>query len=144
MKASWFKKQGYRSVDKQGISVLMWKPFSAEAKPPKWFPKTGKLPEPQPGRVNVTAFSSGWCLAQNLVYERAKRVASEFGDAVEFREIDTSTRDKVAEWGAIDEVFVDGKKLQTGPPPSYKTIHRAMARRVRAAGHARANASQAS
>jgi GNAT superfamily N-acetyltransferase len=132
MKASWFKRQGYRAVDKQGIAVLLWKPFSAEAKPPKWFPKTGKRPEPVPGKVNVTAFSSGWCLAGNLTYERAKRAAAEFGDAVEFREIDTSTRIKVAEWGTTDEVLVDGKKLQTGPPPSYRKIRTAIARRVRA------------
>ena len=28
MKASWFKKQGYSKVDKQGLSVLLWKPFT--------------------------------------------------------------------------------------------------------------------
>jgi GNAT superfamily N-acetyltransferase len=131
MKASWFKKQGYRAVDKQGISMLLWKPFSEEAKPPKWFPATGEQPEPVPGKVNVTAFSSGWCLAANLVYERTKRAAAEFGDAVEFREIDTSKRKAVARWGRADEVFVDGKKLQTGPPPSYKKIRRVVAGRVR-------------
>ncbi len=144
MKASWFKRQGYRPVDKQGISVLLWKPFSEEAKPPKWFPKTDKRPEPVPGKVDVTAFSSGWCLAGNLVYERAKRAAAEFGDAAQFREIDTSTSDKVAEWGTTDEVFVDGKKLQIGPPPSYKKIHKTIARRVRAHGGAKAAGQQTS
>jgi GNAT superfamily N-acetyltransferase len=132
MKASWFKKQGYRTVDKRGISVLMWKPFTEEAKPPRWFPPTGKRPDPVEGKVDVTAFSSGWCLAQNLIYERAKRASAELGDTVAFREIDTSTRDKVAEWGASDDVFVDGKKLQSGPPPSYKKIHRTISKRVKA------------
>jgi N-acetylglutamate synthase-like GNAT family acetyltransferase len=131
MKASWFKKQGYRKADRQGISELVWKPFTAEAQPPRWFPKTGKLPEPVPGKVNVTAFSSGWCMAQNLVYERAKRAAAEFGDAVVFREVDASKREAVAEWGRSDEVLVDGKKLQSGPPPSYKKVRRVIARRVR-------------
>jgi hypothetical protein len=81
--------------------------------------------------VNITAFSSGWCLAQNLVYERAKRAAAEFGDKVAFREIDTSTRDAVAEWGIADAVLVEGKSLQKGPPPSYQKIHKAIAKRVR-------------
>ena len=130
MKASWFRDQGYRKVDKQGISVLLWKPFTDQAKPPRWLPKTGKQPELVPGKVNVTALSSGWCLATNLVCERAKRAAAEFGDAVEFREIDTSTRDKVAEWGRSDEVLLDGKKLQWGPPLSYAKIHKAIAKRV--------------
>ncbi len=120
MQASWFKKQGYRGVDRRGISELLWKPFADDADPPRWLPGSDKLPERTPGKVNITAFSSGWCLAQNLVYERAKRAAAEFGDTVEFTEIDTSTREAVAEWGRSDEVLVDGKKLQKGPPPSYK------------------------
>jgi GNAT superfamily N-acetyltransferase len=129
--ASWFKKHGYRKADRQGISVLLWKPFTDDAKPPHWLPPTGKRPEPIPGKVNVTAFSSGWCLAQNLVYERAKRAAAELGDKVAFREIDTSTRDAVAEWGIADAVLVDGKNLQKGPPPSYEKIRKAIAKRVR-------------
>lgn len=131
MKASWFKKHGYRKADRQGISVLLWKPFVDDAKPPRWLPKAGKVPEPIPGKVNVTAFTSGWCLAQNLVYERAKRAASELGDGVVFREIDTSERSAVAQWGLSDAVLVDGKNLQKGPPPSYKKIHNAIASKIR-------------
>jgi GNAT superfamily N-acetyltransferase len=132
MRASWFKKHGYRKADRRGISELVWKPFTDDARPPRWFPKVDKKPEVVPGKVNVTAFSSGWCLAQNLVYERAKRAAAEFGDAVVFREIDTSDRDSLAEWGMTDAVLVDGKNLQKGPPPSYEKIRKAIARRVRA------------
>jgi GNAT superfamily N-acetyltransferase len=131
MKASWFKKHGYREADRQNGRVLVWKPFAADARPPRWFSKVDKRPEPAPGRVNVTAFSSGWCLAQNLVYERARRAAAELGDAVEFREIDTSARSAVAEWGVSDAVFVDGRNLQKGPPPSYAKIRKAIARRAR-------------
>jgi len=130
MKASWFKKHGYRKADRQGISMLLWKPFADDAKPPRWLRQAGKRPEPIPGKVNVTAFSSGWCLAQNLVYERAKRAAAEFGDKVAFREIDTSTRDAVAEWGIADAVLVDGQDLQKGPPPSYEKIRKVIARRA--------------
>jgi GNAT superfamily N-acetyltransferase len=130
MKASWFKKHGYRKVDSQGMAVLLWKPFVEEAQPPRWFPKVDKRPEPVADKVNVTAFSSGWCLAQNLVYERAKRVAAELGDAVAFNEIDTSQRSAVAEWGVSDAVLVDGKNLQKGPPPSYEKIHKAISKRA--------------
>lgn len=130
MKASWFKKQGYRRADRQGISLLIWKPFSPEAQPPRWLPSKVKQPPPVPGKVNVTAFSSGWCLAQNLVYERARRAAGELGDKVAFREIDTSLRSSAAEWGASDQVFVDGKSLQQGPPPSYEKVRKVIARRV--------------
>lgn len=131
MRASWFRKQGYRKADRQGISELVWKPFTDDAAPPRWFPHTGKLPELVTGKVNITAFSSGWCLVQNLLYERAKRAAAEFGDMVEFREIDTSSRDAVAEWGRSDDVLLDGRTLQKGPPPSYEAIRKAIAKRVR-------------
>ncbi len=131
MKASWFKRHGYRGVDRQGMSVLLYKPFVASARPPRWFPKVDRLPEPVPGKVNVTAFTSGWCLAQNLVYERAKRAAAEFGDAIAFCEIDTSEREAVAQWGRGDAVLVEGRNLQKGPPPSYDKIRKTIARQVR-------------
>jgi GNAT superfamily N-acetyltransferase len=130
MKASWFKKHGYRKADRQGMAVLLWKPFTDDALPPRWFPKKNKLPEPVAGKVNITVFSSGWCLAQNLVYERAKRAAGEFGDKVVFKEIDTSSRVAVAEWGIADAVLVDGTNVQKGPPPSYDKIRNLIAKRV--------------
>jgi len=130
MKASWFKKHGYSKADRSGMSILLWKPFVDEATPPRWFPKMGRQTPRIPGKVNVTAFTSGWCLAQNLVYERAKRAAVEIGDAVVFSEIDTSERVTVAEWGLSDAVLVDGKNLQKGPPPSYDKIYKAIARRA--------------
>lgn len=130
MKASWFRKHGFRKADRQGLAVLLWKPFTGDAAPPRWFPRVSKQPEPVPGKVNVTAFVSGWCLAQNLVYERARRAAAEFGDRVAFREIDTSSRAAAAEWGVVDAVLVDGKNVQKGPPPSYDKIRALIERRV--------------
>lgn len=130
MKASWFRKHGYRKVDRQGMAVLLWKPFTPEARPPRWFPKSKERLAPVAGKVNITAYVSGWCMAQNLVYERARRAAAEFGDKVVFREIDTSDRAAVARWGISDGVFVDGVNLQKGPPPSYEKIRSVIARRV--------------
>ncbi|MFH1148956.1 MAG: GNAT family N-acetyltransferase [Actinomycetota bacterium] len=130
MKASWFKKHGYHKTDRQGMSVLLWNPFTDDATPPRWFPKRAKQPDQVPGKVTVTAFVNGWCLAQNLVYERAKRAAMEFGDKVVFQEIDTSSRRAIAEWGMSDAVLVDGKSIQKGPPPSYEKIRRIIKKRV--------------
>ncbi len=130
MRASWFKKHGYRKADRQGLALLLYKPFCPEAQPPRWFPSCKKGLEPIPDKVNVTAFVSGWCLAQNLVYERAKRASAEFGDKVAFREIDTSARDAVARWGRSDAVLVDGIDLQKGPPPSYEKVRKVIAKRV--------------
>ena len=130
MKASWYKKHGYRSVDRIGVRELVWKPFVAEAREPRWV-------QEQPvviggtGKVEVTAFQSGWCPAANLVHERARRAAEELGSEVHFTTIDTSDRDTMIRCGRSDEVLVNGRPLQRGAPPSYKTVRRKIAKQLR-------------
>jgi len=130
MRASWFKKQGYARADKMGIQVLVWKPFTADALPPKWV-RQKKKPEPIPGKVTVTGFLNGWCPAMNIAFERAKRAASEFGDRVIFQEVNTFDRKVFLEWGIADALFIDGKPVRTGPPPSSAKIRKLIARRIR-------------
>ena len=129
MRASWFRRQGYRSVDRTGFQVLLWKPFSDDAVPPKW-PRPQKKPETRKGAVVVTCLRNGWCPGQNMVYERARRAALELGDRVELREIDTFERSVGMEWGATDALFVDGKQVRTGPPPSYKKIRTLLEKKI--------------
>ena len=130
MKASWFKKYGYKKIDKNGMAVLMWKPFVDDALPPQWV-REKKRPQKEKGKVVVTSFLNGWCPVQNMVYERAKRAAREFGDKVEFQEINTFDPDIFCEWGISDGLFVDGKEIRTGPPPSYEKIRKIIAKRVK-------------
>lgn len=130
MKASWFRKQGYVKADRQGMAVLLWKPFADDAQPPSWL-RRKKKPQTTLGKVTVTAFVNGWCTGQNLAYERAKRAAGEFGDRVLFREIDTSERGVLTEWGHADALFIDRKQVRIGPPPSYEKIRKLISKRVR-------------
>jgi hypothetical protein len=130
MRASWFRKQGYEKVDRDGMAVLLWKPFAPDSVPPRWIhPK--KKPGREEGRVAVTAFCNGWCPGQNIVFERAKRAAAEFGDGVVFREVDTLDRTAFLEWGTADALFIDGKSVRTGPPPSYKKIRKKIEKRIK-------------
>ncbi len=131
MKASWFKRHGYRKADRQGLAVLLWKPFTDDARPPRWHPKGRELPEPVPGKVNVTAFVNGWCTVGNLIAARARRAALELGERVAYREVDTSEPGAVARWGFSDALFVDGKQVGSGPPPSYEKVRGLIAKRVR-------------
>jgi GNAT superfamily N-acetyltransferase len=121
MKASWFKKQGYRKADREGISLLIWKAFTKDAKPPSWI-RPKKDPPQIPGKVTVAAFINGWCPAQNMTFERAKRACAEFGNTVIFQEYDTSNRDTFSEWGITDAVYINGKPVSHGPPPPYEKI----------------------
>ncbi len=130
MKASWFKKHGYQGVDRIGVRELVWKPFVAGAQEPRWVEEQ-PVTIGQTGKVEVTAFQSGWCPAANLVYERARRASEELGSEVNFTMIDTFDRDTLIRCGRSDEVLVNGRPLQRGAPPSYKTVQRKIARQLR-------------
>ncbi len=79
MRASWFRKHGYVPADRTGMMVLLWKRFTDDAEPPQWNHIKKKVPAPTPGRVTVSAFIDGWCPAQNMTIERARRAAAELG-----------------------------------------------------------------
>jgi N-acetylglutamate synthase-like GNAT family acetyltransferase len=130
MRASWFKRQGYRKVDRNGMAELLWKPFAPEAEPPRWI-RPKKKPGKESDKVAVTGICNGWCPGQNIVFERAKRAAAEFGDDVVFREVDTFDRTTYLEWGMADALFIDGKAVRTGPPPSYAKIRKKIGKRVK-------------
>jgi thiol-disulfide isomerase/thioredoxin len=130
MKAAWFRKHGYRGADRQFISALVWKPFTDDATVPHWV-RQKKAVAGVPGKVSVTAFKNGWCPAQNITFERAKRAAAEFGDKVVFHEIDTTDPQTFEEWGIADGVFIDGKLVNRGPPLSYARLQKLIERRVK-------------
>ena len=130
MKASWFKRNGYKKADRDGLRLLVWKPFQNDAEPPQWI-KQRKTPRRIPGQVTVTAFINGWCPGQNIVFERAKRACAEFGDEVLFQPIDTSDRAVLLEWGISDSLFIDGKRVSKGPPLAYDKIVKLISKRVR-------------
>lgn len=130
MRASWFKKHGYRKADRDGLRLLVWKPFVEDATPPRWIRRRRK-PGKRPGLVSIVAFVNGWCPVQNMTYERARRACAEFGDAVHLETIDISEREVLLEWGISDGLYIDGKAFPTGPPVSYEKIRKRIAKRVK-------------
>jgi GNAT superfamily N-acetyltransferase len=128
--AAWFKKRGYKKADRNGILVLLWKPFTDDAGAPRWI-KAKEKPVKSKGRVVVDAFVHGWCPAMNMCFERAKRAAADFGDAVEFQPVETLDRAVYLSRGISDGLFIDGKAVRTGPPPSYEKIRKKIAKRIK-------------
>lgn len=126
MRASFYKRHGYRTADRDGIASLVWKPFTTDARPPRWIRRTAKPLERTAGRVDVTCFVNGWCTAGCVTAERARRVAAEFGERVVYREVDTSEHSAVAEWGLGDALFIGGKRVMQGPPPTAERLRRAV------------------
>jgi hypothetical protein len=81
--------------------------------------------------VVVTACLNGWCPAQNLAFERARRAAAPFRDRVVVRTVDTTERATLLAWGESDALFVDRRRVRTGPPPSEAKLAAIIGRRVR-------------
>lgn len=130
MRASWFKKQGYQKADRMDMMSLLWKPFTDDARPPRWI-RRKKEPQPVPGVVQISAFINGWCPAQNMAFERAKRAAAELGDQVRVIQYDTLDPATIEEWGIMDALFIDRKEVRLGPPPPYETIKRTVEKRLK-------------
>lgn len=130
MRAAWYKKRGYKRADSKGMGILLWKPFSKDAEKPSWIRPKKVIPKTK-GKVHVMAFVNGWCPAQNIVYERAKRACEKFGDEVLFESFDTSDSQVFEEWGIVDAVYIDGKPLTFGPPPGYGKIFKIISKRVK-------------
>ncbi|MBT3275255.1 MAG: GNAT family N-acetyltransferase [Spirochaetales bacterium] len=125
MRASWYKKKGYKACSRDGIAVLLWKAFCEDANAPEWV-KQKKEPASTDGQITVHSFKNGWCPAQNIAYERAKRAADEIGAPVVFREYRTSDPEVFEEWGIVDALYVNSRKIRLGPPPSYEKIRSAI------------------
>ena len=130
MRAAWFKKHGYQKVDRNGLSVLLWKTFSDGARPPRWI-RAKKKPDRIPGKVVVTALANGWCSGINGMIERSKKICSELGDKVVFHEIDMTSRDAIKEWGLSDGLFIDDRNIYKGPPLTYGKIKAAIEKKIK-------------
>lgn len=48
------------------------------------------------------------------------RASLKLGDQVVFHELNTFDKEVFDEWGISDSLFINQKKVNTGPPPSYK------------------------
>ena len=130
MRASWFKKHGYKTVDKTGIMRLLWKPFHENARAPE-FTRPKKHPVKGEGTVNVTLFRNGWCQTMNIACERAKRASLEFPGRTNLQIYETTDKETFNEWGIYDALFVDGKEINVGPAPAFSKIRRKIEKRVK-------------
>ncbi len=130
MRSKWFKKQGYKRADKNGFAELVWKPFTPDARPPK-FVKIKKKPGVKKGFVSVTCFRNGWCPAQNANCERIKRATGEYKKNIVYNEIDTDDENNLLEWGIPDGIFIDEKQLKPGPPVSFEKLQKKLKKKMK-------------
>ena len=82
-------------------------------------------------RVKLAMYRNGWCPAMNLVYERALRASKEFNGYINVTQYDTVDKEVLNEWGITDSLYIDGKAMRMGPPPSYDKIRKKIEKRTR-------------
>jgi len=114
MPVSWYIKQGYTEVDRDGMRVLVWKRFSCTVSKPK-FIKPKKTPDVMKGKVLVSVFNDGWCQDPNIECDLTEKIVNEYGDEVVYKEYDTSDKEVLREWGIDNAILVDGEWLSFGP-----------------------------
>lgn len=130
MRAAWFKKHGYAKIDKDRTRVLMFKPFIEVDTKPQLIRKK-KNPENRKDKVKITIFKNGWCSANNIVLERTLKVIPEFKDMIDVDIFDTTEPTVLEEWGIYEGIYINGKLLQKGPPPSYDKIYKRIKKEVK-------------
>lgn len=129
IRSKYYKKHGYVRADREGMLELVWKPFSKDAEAPGLLRRKRK-PEAEPGTTSIACFRNGWCPAMNLACERAMRVAKEFPGKTTVRLIETDNPEALEEWGTSDALYIDGKEIQTGPPPATAKLRKIVAKSV--------------
>ncbi|HAK45315.1 MAG TPA: hypothetical protein DCO79_05280, partial [Spirochaeta sp.] len=123
MKASWYRKHGYKVVQKDGMRQLLWKSFEDGGEVPQWTTLAQKpLSLAESGKVKVTSLRNGICPVTNLAYVRAAAVAAEFGDEVIFEEAETTEPAELEKWGVSDALFINEVEIPLGPPLAKKKI----------------------
>ncbi len=123
---SWYEHYGYVRADQDGPAVLVWKPFTAEARPPRWI-RQRKAPTLIAGKVVVSVFVNGWCPAGPENARIARAAVSTLGDDVLLREIDTSDRATFLAWGIDQGIWIDDAPFRpNGPPFDAETLRHAI------------------
>ena len=129
MRAAWYRKHGYRVVQRDSMSRLLFKSLREDASPPRWYiPKKKDIPEKG---VLVTSIVNGICPGMNLANLRAKEVVEEYSTGVTFREIVTDDPAVMREWGISDALYVNGKTFALGPPLQKNKLRKMIDKEMR-------------
>ena len=136
MKASWYKKHGYKIIQREGIKCLMWKSLTNDAVEPEWY-KPNIPKAPREGRVRVLSIRNGICPAMNIPNERARKVAAAFGDDVVFQEVVTYEPEVLREWGVSDALYLNDREIPIGPPLPEEKLKRLISKELKKAGRNR-------
>lgn len=114
---SFYEHMGYVRADAEGMTVLVFKPFLADAQPPKLM-RLKQPPTAGDRKVDVTVFVSGWCNGGCGYAVTVRDAVQGIEDIVDYREVDTSDRETQLKYGVgLDGIYLDGKPFRPDGPP---------------------------
>jgi GNAT superfamily N-acetyltransferase len=131
MKASWYKKQGYRAADKDGIALLMWKALSEDAVKPEWRKASSDLNPKSDKKLNVISYINGVCPAANIGHERIKWILKDYEDSVEYSVFENIEPEEIQKRGITDALYINGKSIPLGPPPKEKMLRKVLDKEIK-------------
>ena len=132
MRSAWYRKQGYRKVDCNGVAHLMWKPLKPDTPPPRWLPPSKELNEPgASGKLRVLSVINGICPAMNITHERIRKILEDYGDKIDYQKVYTDTPEGISRWGILDGLYINGKAVFLGPPPKEKKLRRILEKELK-------------
>jgi hypothetical protein len=120
---SFYEHMGYSRVDRDGMAVLVWKPFLEAALPPAFHHRV-RCPACAHDRVSVTVFTNGWCMSACGQCVTARDAVRGLDDIVDYMEIDTSDPAALRSWGISDGLFVEGEPHRPYEPPCSSEVLR--------------------
>jgi len=114
MPVNFYEHMGYSRVDREDKVVVLWKPFSPDAKPPS-LKRLATPPSKGTRKVKVTVAANGWCGCQK--YLDARKAVTGLEDRVEYEELDAPDVATILHVGNVGGIFLDGKAFKPYAPP---------------------------
>lgn len=113
MPAAYFEQIGYEAVDVRAKESLLWKPFTVDAKPPRFLEPEYTF-EPVVGKVIVDLFWNAFCQTSNIEAQRVREVCVEFGDRVILNEYCSEDREVLLSCQIPRAIYVNGNEIGWG------------------------------
>jgi len=126
---AFFKKYGYKEVDRRGKRVLMMKEFEP-VESPKFLDLKYK-PKLVPNKVVVDAFWNGLCPHSTVVIARLRKVCAEFERTVILREVRTFKWEIFEKYRISFGIFINGEKKFGGHPRTEQEIREELIKTIR-------------
>ncbi len=104
---SFYEHMGYTRSDQEDKVVVVWKPFRADAEPPRLL-RLVSLPAPGRDKVTVLVADNSWCNSNHKL-RTAREAIKGIEHLVEYAEVGSPCCNRILHVGTVGGVFLDGK-----------------------------------